>query len=210
VDCFGRWKALHYAARRFFAPLLLSIEDQQKAMNVVLTNDSPENWEGMLRWSLETLAGEVLQSKEEQVNAAPLDATCVCRCEFSNSLKDEQIRNMVFVAELLHGERILSRQAAFFVPIKYLNLVDPHVQSQIQIEDQQVKISLASHSFAGQVECMLEGSDAVFSDNYFDLPAGRVVEISAPLPSGWTKSQVKNAFQVRSIYDSYEHKKRKS
>jgi beta-mannosidase len=115
-----------------------------------------------------------------------------------------------FVAELLHGERILSRQAAFFVPIKYLNLVDPHVQSQIQIEDQQVKISLASHSFAGQVECMLEGSDAIFSDNYFDLPAGRVVEISAPLPSGWTKSQVKNAFQVRSIYDSYEHKKRKS
>jgi beta-mannosidase len=210
VDYFGRWKALHYAARRFFAPLLLSIEDQQKAMNVVLTNDSPENWEGMLRWSLETLAGEVLQSKEEQVNAAPLDATCVCRCEFSNSLKDEQIRNMVFVAELLRGERILSRQAAFFVPIKYLNLVDPHIQSQIQIEDQQVKISLASHSFAGQVECMLEGSDAVFSDNYFDLPAGRVVEISAPLPSGWTKSQVKNAFQVRSIYDSYEHKKRKS
>ena len=28
LDYFVRWKALHYAARRFFAPLLLSIEDK--------------------------------------------------------------------------------------------------------------------------------------------------------------------------------------
>jgi beta-mannosidase len=28
LDYFGRWKALHYAARRFYAPLLLSIEDR--------------------------------------------------------------------------------------------------------------------------------------------------------------------------------------
>ena len=27
LDYFGRWKALHYAARRFYAPVLLSIED---------------------------------------------------------------------------------------------------------------------------------------------------------------------------------------
>jgi len=51
----------------------------------------------------------------------------------------------------------------------------------------------------------LEGADVIFSDNYFDLPAGRTVNIDAPLPSGWTLLQVQKAFKVRSIYDSYAH-----
>lgn len=28
IDYYGRWKALHYAARRFFAPVLLSCEEE--------------------------------------------------------------------------------------------------------------------------------------------------------------------------------------
>jgi beta-mannosidase len=55
------------------------------------------------------------------------------------------------------------------------------------------------------VECVFEGADVIFSDNYFDLPAGRTVNIDAPLPSGWTLLQVQKAFKVRSIYDSYAH-----
>jgi beta-mannosidase len=55
------------------------------------------------------------------------------------------------------------------------------------------------------VECALDGADVVFSDNYFDLPAGRKVDISAPLPVGWTLPQAQAAFKVRSIYDSYAH-----
>ena len=41
LDYFGRWKALHYAARRFFAPLLLSIEDRGAEADIYLTNDQP-------------------------------------------------------------------------------------------------------------------------------------------------------------------------
>ncbi|MDO9120575.1 MAG: glycoside hydrolase family 2 protein, partial [Anaerolineaceae bacterium] len=55
------------------------------------------------------------------------------------------------------------------------------------------------------VELNLEGADGIFSDNYFDLPAGRKVTISVPLPSGWTTAQVESALKVRSVYDSYAH-----
>jgi beta-mannosidase len=36
IDYFGRWKALHNAARRFYAPLLLSVADEGKTMAVHL------------------------------------------------------------------------------------------------------------------------------------------------------------------------------
>jgi beta-mannosidase len=55
------------------------------------------------------------------------------------------------------------------------------------------------------VECALEGADVVFSDNYFDLPAGRAVTISAPLPAEWTAHQAQAALKVRSVYDSFAH-----
>src|SRR4029079_14506853 len=39
VDYFGRWKALHYAARRFYAPLLLSIEAQPTAQGLYVSTE---------------------------------------------------------------------------------------------------------------------------------------------------------------------------
>ena len=67
-----------------------------------------------------------------------------------------------------------------------------------------VEISLyASVRWARLVELSFDGADVVFSDNYFDLPAGRVVTISCPLPQGWTLAQARAALKIRSVYDSF-------
>lgn len=49
----------------------------------------------------------------------------------------------------------------------------------------------------------LSGADVVFSDNYFDVPAGRMATVTCPLPSGWTVEQARAALRVRSLYDSF-------
>ncbi|MBU1661960.1 MAG: glycoside hydrolase family 2 protein [Chloroflexi bacterium] len=205
LDYFGRWKALHYAARRFFAPLMLSIEDKPPKQDVYVTNDLLETWDGTVRWSLETLAGEVLTSGQEPVQAAPQAAIGVCKLDFSDSVSDSNTRELVFIAELCQGEKILSRQTAFFAPTKHLSLTDPNISTQIRVEEEQLHFDLTSRSLARLVECTLEGTDVVFTDNYFDLPASRVVSISAPLPTGWTLAQAQAALKVRSVYDSFAH-----
>jgi beta-mannosidase len=53
------------------------------------------------------------------------------------------------------------------------------------------------------VELQLDGVDVVFSDNYFDLPAGQPVTISCPLPEGWTLEQARRSVLVCSLYNSY-------
>ena len=205
LDYFGRWKALHYAARRFYAPLMLSIEDKPPQQDVYVTNDQLEPWEGTLRWSLETLTGEVLASGQKPVQGVPQAATLISALNFSENVSDANARELVFIAELCQGEQVISRQTAFFAPTKHLSLSAPEISTKLSIEDEQLHIELKSHSLARLVECALEGADTVFSDNYFDLPAGRTVTISAPLPEGWTLSQVQAAFKVRSIYDSFAH-----
>ena len=205
LDYFGRWKALHYAARRFYAPLMLSIEDNSPKQGIYVTNDRLESWEGVVHWSLETLSGDILTSGEAPVKAAQQAATQVCVLNFSDRVTDENIRTLVFIAELWQQDRFLTRQTVGFVPVKHLCLADPALTTKLRKEKDQLIVELTSHSLALLVELSLDGFDVVFSDNYFSLPAGRTVLVSCPLHPGLTLSQARKVLGIRSVYDSYTH-----
>jgi beta-mannosidase len=205
LDYFGRWKALHYAARRFFSPLMLSIEDVPPKQSVYLTNEKLESWDGTLRWSLETLNGEVLTSGQETVHTAPQTAAKICELDFSDRISDENTRASVFIAELWQDDKFVSRQTANFAPIKHVSLSEPSVTAKLHNEGGQLLIDLTSQSLALLVEVSLADADVVFSDNYFNLPAGRTVQVSCPLPAGWTLEQAEKALCLCSVYDSFSH-----
>jgi beta-mannosidase len=205
LDYFGRWKALHYAARRFFAPLVLSVEDKPPKQAVYVTNESLEPWEGTVRWSLETLGGKVSTSGQAPVKVDPQAVVQVCELDFSDLISDDNIRNLVFIADLYRGDQFVARQTAGFAPIKHMSLGDPTVTAKLQDEGGQLIIELTSRSLAMLVELSLTGADVVFSDNYFNLPAGRTVRITCPLPAGWTLTQAEKALCLNSVYDSFSH-----
>jgi beta-mannosidase len=203
LDYFGRWKALHYAARRFYAPVMLSIEDKPRQQAISVTSDLLEPWTGTVNWSLESLDGQVLDSGQSYINAAAQANTPVCDLDFSTRINKENIRNLVFIAELRQSDQFVARQAAFFTPIKHLSLTDPAISVNLHSAGDQLVAELTSKSLAVLVELSLNNADVVFSDNYFPLPAGRTVKITCPMPAGWTLAQAQKEFRVRSVYDSY-------
>jgi beta-mannosidase len=203
LDYFGRWKALHYAARRFYAPLLLSIEDAPPRQRVYVTNEWRDAWHGCIRWSLETLSGETLATGEEIVQAAPQSTTRSNTLDFTNQLTDANRRNLTFIAELWQDEQLVTRQTAFFAPTKHLQLTEPGITAVCRLSDEQLHIEVNGRCLARLVELALDGADVIFSDNYFDLPAGRTVIITCTLPAGWNLPQAEAALQIRSVYDSF-------
>ncbi|MBL8063709.1 MAG: glycoside hydrolase family 2 protein [Anaerolineales bacterium] len=203
LDYFGRWKALHYAARRFYAPLMLSIEDEPTRHSVYISSDLREPWEGLVRWALVTLDGKVVASGEKAVQVKPFSVTAVESRDFSEFLNDDTRRDLAFIAELWQGENCHARQTAFFTPTKHLMLKNPQIKSRLSVKDGMLSIELSADSLARLVECSLAGADVVFSDNYFDLPAQKQVTVSAPLPTGWDLAKAQAAFNVRSVYDTY-------
>jgi beta-mannosidase len=210
IDYFGRWKALHYAARKFYAPILLSVEDKGESMGLFVTNDTLRGWTGEVHWSLETLAGKRLKSGTEKVSAKALAATPVRVLDFGRQVDDENRRQVVFVAELWQGKKLLTRQVVTFAPNKHLELADPAIEIKFPgvfktpgNSQPQLTIELTAKSLARFVELELEGADGIFSDNYFDLPAGQTVAVTCPLPDGWILEQARQSVRVRSLYDSY-------
>ncbi len=208
LDYFGRWKALHYAARRFYAPLMLSIEDDSPHQSIFISSDLLNPWDGSVSWSLATLDGNALVSGEKAAHVEPGGVLAVESLDFSKYLDGDTRRELVFTAELWQVETRLALQTAFFVPTKHVSLVDPQIISNLSIKENQpsgciLLIELSSQSLARLVECSLSGADVVFTDNYFDLPAKKTITISAPLPDGWDLARAQAAFKVRSVYNTY-------
>jgi beta-mannosidase len=182
---------------------MLSIADDPPEQAVYVSNDRLEPWAGTVNWSLETLEGEALASGRAPVEVAPQASTLACKLDFSGQVAADNLRRLVFIAELWGGDQLISRQTAQFVPIKHLSLADPAITLELQSQDGNLIVDLISRSLALLVEVSLTGADVVFSDNYFNLPPGRSVRISCPLPPGWTLTRAQKEIRVLSVYDSY-------
>jgi beta-mannosidase len=63
IDYFGRWKALHYFAKRFYSPVLLSVREEATRAEIHVTNDLTKPVQARVGWSLERLDGEVLKGR---------------------------------------------------------------------------------------------------------------------------------------------------
>jgi beta-mannosidase len=203
LDYFGRWKAMHYAARRFFAQVLLSVEDEGERRAIHVTNDLAALWAGEIRWRLETLSGKVLERGREPVAAAPLADTPVRALDFTGRVDDSNRRDVVLVCELWQGRSRTAACLSCFAPFKHLPLDDPGLRVKVRRGGDKLVFDVSAEHLALFVELALRGADAVFSDNFFDLPAGGSARITAPLPAGWTLARARRALRVRSLADSY-------
>lgn len=201
IDYYGRWKALHYMARRFYAPVLLSIEDIDTTMNVWVTSDEAAPWSGTVEWKLMRLSGEVLDSGQVDAALRPQESKQVFSRTFELTLNDR--RDVVFVCQLKQDGRRVASSLAAFVPNKHLNLIDPDLEVMVEQDGGQAVFTLSSRSLARFTELKLAGKDVIFSDNYFDVLPGEKVQVTCPIPEGWTLDQVLQSLEVTSLYDSF-------
>ncbi len=206
LDYFGRWKALHYAARKFYAPVMLSIEDEPRAMKLHVVSDLTGVWEGSAHWTLETLSGEVIRQGEESVKAGPLTSSLIAELDFAGDVTDANARDVIFTCELLDakGER-LALKVAPFAPNKHLSLKAPALTTEVvETAKNQFAITVGSpETLARFVEVSVKGGDFVFSDNYFDIPAGQTVIVTCDRLEGWDLAVFRDALSVRSLVDSF-------
>jgi beta-mannosidase len=200
LDYFGRWKALHYAAKRFYAPLLLSVAEEEKTMKVHVTSDLVRPVDVVVRWRLETLDGKSLNNGEQHLRAMALADTQVGLYDFSTLVSSENQRKVVFVAEMWQDGKLVSQSVTPFAANKHLELREPGLKVQSHVEGQVLCVDVSARSLARFVELSIEGTDAVFSDNYFDVPAGITVTVSTSLPENWTSE---STVQARSLFDSF-------
>jgi beta-mannosidase len=203
IDYFGRWKALHYSAKRFYAPILLSIEDKPPVMDLHISNDTTHTFEGEVKWRLISVDGSEVDFGELSIVAEPLTDTFVHSLDFKDKINKDNERNVVFIAELWQNQTLITRSLSTFVPNKHVSFKDPEIKTSIRKTNGELMIAVTAKTLARFVELKFQGVDVTFSDNYFDVPPGQTVTVTCPMPDDWSLIEAENALIVYSLHNSY-------
>jgi beta-mannosidase len=204
IDYCDNWKALHYAAKRFFAPVLLSAEESSTGAAFHVTNDRLEPFEGRVRWALERLNGIRVDTGEIEVKVPPMTDMLVANLDYPEVLSEDARRDTVLLHSLWEGNNRLSLSVLPFVQNKYLDLLEPGIYHDVEEDESgRINIQMAAHYTARFVMLEVPGSNVRFSDNFFDLPAGRLVSITVDSEAGLSADELAAKLRVVSLRDSY-------
>lgn len=178
IDYYGRWKALQYFARRFYAPVLLSIAEDGTRAEIHVTNDLTKPAKIEVRWSLEKLDGTKLRKSKIRTKVPAERSALLTTLDFSEELAAAAVFDTVLVSELLVNGKPSSLSVTSFAPIKHLELPQAKLVLEVGSDDNGRYVQVSSDKTARFVWLSAPKRDVIFSDNYFDLPAGRTVTVS--------------------------------
>lgn len=210
IDYFGRWKALHYGARHFYAPVTISAceeEELSPRISYWLHNDTLEPRQRRLEVTLLDTDFRVLWQTEGTFTAAPLSAVNCIQADFSPWLQQPGSRNhLVARCRMYEGDRLLEERTTLFVKPKHFRYGTPVYNVSARETDDAFLFTVKSDRFCQYTELCFTDLDAVFSDNFFDITAPEGVTVSVPkagLPAGVTADSLLRSLTVRSVADSY-------
>lgn len=208
VDYYGRWKAMHYVAKRVFAGPLLSIREEGRKAQIHLSNETKSPLIGTVTWKLQTFDGRVIKEGRMGAEVGPFKSSLLQELDFTAELANTLTRSHYLSATFQDSTHLL-RSTVSFVPFKHLELMDPQVRWNLQEPSPgSYRLSINSKNFAKFVEIDLKDFDAVTSDNYFDLDPGetRVILFNSVRPAGSMPINLKNLTEslvVRTLFDSF-------
>lgn len=187
IDYYGRWKALHYAAKRFFAPVMISAEEEgelsqnpkineyhpaplEKSFRLNVCNETLRDMTGEVVWALRTPDGEIVRQNQQTLTIPAMSAKWLGKVDCADASLTGHYVSFAFVVD----DVALSEGTCIFCAPKHFEFTDP----QLTAETHGDTIIVTSHAYAKQVWLESEDADLLLDDNAFDMnPGTKVVRV---------------------------------
>jgi beta-mannosidase len=202
IDYYGRWKALHYYARRFYDDVLISPFLHDHKVDVYVVSDKLQPLSGTIHTRLLDFSGNVLldQTKDIQIPAQS-NAIYLTFDKADLAAKGDPHRSFLVFDLEVAGKKV-SRNLIFFDAMHSLDLpVMPKIDTTITKSGADYTITLKSAQLARGVYISFGDVDVEASDNYFDLLPGESATVT--LKSAAAIDQLKSALKVMSLTEAY-------
>jgi beta-mannosidase len=203
IDYYGRWKALQYYARRFYAPILVSPHVEDGALKVYIVSDKTKATPAMLRVRLMDFDGKVLLEDSHAVEVTPLDSKVYLDWPLKK-LTDAgaaDTSRVFIVADLAAKGEQITRNLVYLAPTKEIHLKPAALNVETTGGNGSYKVRITSRVLARSVYLSFGNLDAKVSDNYFDLLPGETAEIA--VTSAVSIEALKAKMKVISLTDAF-------
>lgn len=187
IDYYGRWKALHYAAKRFFAPVMISAEEEgelsqnpkineyhpaplEKSFRLNVCNETLRDVTGEVVWALRTPDGEIVRQNQQTLTIPAMSAKWLDKVDCADASLTEHYVSFAFVVD----DVAVSEGTCIFCAPKHFEFVNP----RLTVETRGDTLVVTSHAYAKQVWLESEDADLLLDDNAFDMnPGTKVVRV---------------------------------
>lgn len=187
IDYYGRWKALHYAAKRFFAPVMISAEEEgelsqnpkineyhpaplEKSFRLNVCNETLRDVTGEVVWALRTPDGEIVRQNQQTLTIPAMSAKWLDKVDCADASLTGHYVSFAFVVD----DVAVSEGTCIFCAPKHFEFVDP----RLTVETCGDTLVVTSHAYAKQVWLESEDADLLLDDNAFDMnPGTKVVRV---------------------------------
>lgn len=187
IDYYGRWKALHYAAKRFFAPVMISAEEEgelsqnpkineyhpaplEKSFRLNVCNETLRDVTGEVVWALRAPDGAIVRQNQQTLTIPAMSAKWLDKVDCADASLTGHYVSFTFVVD----DVALSEGTCIFCAPKHFEFVDP----RLTVETRGDTIIVTSHAYAKQVWLESEDADLLLDDNAFDMnPGTKVVRV---------------------------------
>lgn len=187
IDYYGRWKALHYAAKRFFAPVMISAEEEgelsqnpkineyhpaplEKSFRLNVCNETLRDVTGEVVWALRTPDGAIVRQNQQTLTIRAMSAKWLDKVDCADASLTGHYVSFAFVVD----DVAVSEGTCIFCAPKHFEFVDP----RLTVETRGDTLVVTSHAYAKQVWLESEDADLLLDDNAFDMnPGTKVVRV---------------------------------
>ena len=196
IDSNLRYKALHYAAKKFYAPVALGLFLEDDRLTVNISNETMEDFEGEIRIYRKDAGFSDIFSISEKCSVKSLSSNDV----YSLSVDiDKKYDEYIAVDLYDNNGNLISRQTQLFTAPKHFEWRRPSIGLAFRDTEDGVEISVSSNVFAKGVYIDFEDKDVVLSDNFFDITHEEPYTVTVKSP--YTAKELKDSVNVLTVYD---------
>jgi len=214
----GKWKALHYAAKRFFSPVLVSAHvpgtETAGVGNLVVSTirevhlhtvyDAPQKTSGRLSWTLFHLDGRELESGDKKVTLRYGEARRQKTLDLGAAIRAHQARNLYLRIRLETAEGMRSEDTVFLTAPRFIDLPRGPIKPAVKKAGERAfEITFSSANFHHQVQFELPGLLESASDNFFELYPGEAKTVRITTRQAAPVAEIARRIELRSLASSY-------
>ena len=217
LDYFGRWKALHYFAKKFYQPIFASVKEDSEKVEFWVTNDLKSSKEVIFQWRILDSKGNTLMEGSNSSKISPCLSLRLDTIDVSTISKDKfpEQNNIIFyklidksksVGVIFHGFRLFDAPKKFSLkdPVLSYTITETKNANESVVD---FELNITAKNIALYVFIDSDLVDFIASDNYFSIEPEefRIIKIRSvkTLKSyeNLSKQQIVDSFKIRSLYD---------
>lgn len=181
IDYYGRWKALHYQAKRSFEPIAVFIDTDNSELTIKAVSDVLSATQVIIEQRVMTFDGVIVWSNKQNLTLEPLSSVSIASHNIDTLLEDccaeQVVMSVTLFEDCKDKPTILSEALHYFVPTKSQALTIPRFKLDTSVESGCLTVRISTNVLARQVYLSIESVLSNFSDNFFDLLPGQEKQI---------------------------------